>query len=450
MRAASSRVKKHGFYLLATFCFIGFALLQFRADGSIVERNDSKAYLGISTFPVSEILSGRGYCFDQHYCQSRPVLIPLIYKLCRQNLHVIVIFQLVFSLISWLYFAGCAIRLLKRSVLRGALFVLLLGLGSTPNLSRWSKMIMSESITLSLTLIWLGLLFLIGGKKVRISKIWWVVVLLSALLLMARDASNWLVLFGALLLICCGWNEQRKAALGTALLIVLCCGVGLLTMGDRWKYSYDNVLFVRLLNDPRSEAWFMDQGMPRPREVDQLKGYKHTQTFPVYNSEALRSLREWVAQNGRRVYARWLLYRAMDSLRAPWYGTFEREAYETIDSIYQNDDYHALLPEALAKFFSLNMPGVFYALLGLAGLTAALVRQHSAFGVPSAFVLMTYFFCALIYSLDAYDFARQSVETLLCMRGSAWLCIGLALDQINLPGQSPIFSSGSDGRSGKI
>lgn len=418
-------------YLAAIICFCVFGVMQLKADGSIVERNDSEGYLGISEFSLSEILSGREYCFDDYYCQNRPVLIPLIYKLCQQNIELIVWVQLIFSLLSWIFFASCAATLLDQSITNLMLFCALLGLGSIPNVTRWNNIIMSESITISLTMLFLGFLLLFCNRK-RNCWSWRYLVpflLVCGLLLLARDPSSWTVAFGALLLVIAGWRVCKRKALISAGIMILMCALVLSTTGDRWKFSYFNVLFVRILNDPQSEAYFMDRGIPRPQEVDQLKGYKHTQTFPVFNSEPLIPLRQWVMENGLRVYAGWLFYRATDTLRAPWYDHFEREAYETVDSIYKNDDYQSLIPDTLSKFFSLNIPGIFYALLGLIALYLLIIKNEKRLLIPAAFVLSAYFFCTLIYSLDAYDFARQSAETFISMRACAWIIMFILTEQ---------------------
>lgn len=437
------RIPFPAFFAVTALCFVFFRVAQFRMPDELVTRVDTWGYIGISSFSLRDIFTGKAYCFDEYYCQNRPILVPLFYKLCRQNLTAISIGQLSFSLISWIFFIWQSTKAIKQKTVQAILTIALFGFASVPNVTRWDKVILSESLSISLTVLFLGWLLRFFAAEAQDGWHFRTAIPLmvtSLLLLLSRDSNTWLILFCALLIILSGFRKsRRKTAWITAAILLVCCGVTLSTTGDRWKYSYFNVLFVRIFNDPQAEAFFMDRGMPRPDEVNALKGYKHTQTFPEFNSEGMQPLRQWVKDNGMRVYVEYLLTRFFDTVRNPWNEQFEPQAFEAIDSQYKQEDYQSLMPESWIKFFMLNGTGIGTILLGIFGLFLSIGKnREEQMLIPSAFVVIGFFFCVLIYSLDAYDFARQSVETIIMMKVSLWILLARLIDLLfNRQGLSP-------------
>ena len=93
------------FFTISAILFVGIRIFEFVRVDEPLNIIDSAGYIGISRFPVSEILSGKPYCYPDTpgYCQSRPWAIPLLFKLCHQDLRLIALVFLILSLFAWIF-----------------------------------------------------------------------------------------------------------------------------------------------------------------------------------------------------------------------------------------------------------------------------------------------------------------------------------------------------------
>ena len=414
------------FFGIAFTLFAAFRIIQFCTVTAPLTFVDSDFYIGQSRLPLMNLLRGEKYCrIPEWHCLSRPLLIPLVYKACRQNYQTITIVQLIVSLISWGCFARGAKQLCARDVSQKLTSIFCFGLGCIPNVTRWDQMIMSESLSISTGMLLMGSLFwLTAGNK---SNQWqWQPALCTALSAFlfahSRDSALWTVIAVIVMLLLLVNKRNNKRVI-----FLLSAGLSLLSIliirgtGDRWVYSFENVLFNRIAKDPQGLNFLIKEGMPTPEHIEQFYGTEHVMTDPLFNSEEFRPLREWIRSDGLKTYVRYLLMTPAKSLRMTWYDGFEAEAFEKIDYTFTPFGFQKLLPDPLIKFFSANLPGAFIICIAIAAVfTAFRVPNGERYAFPLLFILTAYPLSTAAYLADEYELDRHIMTILIMMKASIW------------------------------
>ncbi|MBR6089472.1 MAG: hypothetical protein IKP86_06035 [Anaerolineaceae bacterium] len=417
-------LKKFG--IAAFLVYVLFRTVQFLMITGPLEFIDSEFYLGLSRLSVPEILGGEKYCrIEGWHCLSRPVMVPLVYKLCRQNIDVIIIVQLLISLLSWGSFAQNSSRLFRKNLWKKAMIILSLGLGCIPNVTRWDGMIMSESLSISTGILLMGSLFRLTAPSE--DKKWHplpaVFTAISGLLFAhSRDSAVWTLVPVCLVLLMILWQRSgKKIMMVLCAFLMLVCVQSLASTGSRWIYSYENVLFNSILNHPDGEHFFIEAGMPVTENLRQLYGTEHVQAYPLFNSAEFEPLREWILSDGLKTYACYLLRKPSETLRVTWEGGFESEGFEKIDYTFSPFGFRKLLPDPVSKFFSCNLPGVLLIGIGLAALyTAFRVPEGERFAFPVLFLLSAYLLAAAAFLADEYETDRHMITAIIMMKAAAW------------------------------
>ena len=406
--------------------FILFRVIQFSAVTAPFTFFDSESYLGMSKMPVTDILRGREYCHDQiWYCIARPAFIPLVYKLCGQNLKTITIVQLVFSIISWGFFAQRAAALCRTDSRKKIMLILLFGLGCIPNVTRWDQVIMSESLSISAALLLMGSCFwlLQPDSEKRWRPLPALFTALSALLYaQSRDSAVWTVGLILVLLLCLNHLRSRRGIiilLCTALALI--CFLSMNNTGQRWQFPFENVLFNRIARTQGGMEYFIEAGMPTPPRIEELYGVEHMMSSELFNTEEMTPLREWILSDGLKTYVGYLLRTPFRTLKTAWSEGFEKEAFEQIAYTFTPFGFKQLLPYTVVKFFSCNLPNVLMILIAVSGILAAFRKpEGERYVFPLLFFLSAYILCTGVTLADEYEFARHSLVILIMMKAAAW------------------------------
>ena len=424
------------FGLAAFLIFAVFRTATFLSVSQPLTFIDSESYLGMSEMPLKDILSGTPYCHEQYwYCIARPAFIPIIYKLCRQDLTAITIVQLIVSILSWGFFTLQTAALCRHDSRKKALIILTLGLGCVPNVTRWDQVIMSESLSISAALLMMGSCFLLlrPNAQNRWKPLPAVLTALTALLYaQSRDSAVWIVILMILLLLCLNrLRTERKVLFALCLVLAAICWSVMGNTGGRWQYPFENVLFNRILPDPEGERFFIESGMPTPSRIGELYGVEHMMGSELFNSDEMAPLREWIASEGLKTYIRYMLRTPSATLRMTWYAGFETEAFEQTNYIFAPAGFRRLLPDPISKFFSCNLPGVLIIGLALAGIWTAFRRPDGErYAFPLLFVLSAYILCTGVFIADEYELARHSMVILIMMKAAAWPLICMLSEDI--------------------
>ncbi len=426
------------FGICAFIIFVIFRIFQFRTIKEPLFFIDSESYLGMSQMTIQEILQGTEYCHKQFwYCIARPAFIPLIYKVCRQDPYTITVVQLVLSLLSWGFFAQRASCLCLTERGKKTAIFLSLGLGCIPNVTRWDGMIMSESLSLSAALLFMGGLFWL--TKPSAEKRWsWIPSICTAFgalcYAQSRDSAVWAVILTVFLLLCLlKIRKNRKAIIILCIMLAGICWITSRNTGDRWQFPFENVLFNRIARNPQAEAYFISEGMPTPQRMDELYGVEHMMGSELFNSEEMAPLREWIISDGLKTYIKYMLRNPIDTLRMAWKAGFENEAFEQIDYTFSPAGFHTLLPDPVIKFFACNLPAVLIMGIGLICIFTAFRTKHGErFVFPVSFVLSAYLFCSGVLIADEYEFSRHAMVIILMMKASVWPLIIMLFEEASV------------------
>ena len=415
--------------------FILFRVVQFCTVTSPLTFVDTESYLGMSEMPVTDILRGREYCHDEiWYCIARPAFIPLVYKLCSQDLKTITIVQLTISVLSWGFFAQRAAALCRTDIRKKILLILIFGLGCIPNVTRWDQVIMSESLSISAALLLMGSCFWLiqPNREKRWQPLPAVFTALTALLYaQSRDSAVWTVILIFVILLCLNHlRSQRWIVLLLCAALAGICWFSMSSTGQRWQYPFENVLFNRIARTEGGMEYFIEAGMPTPPRLGELYGVEHMMSSELFNSEEMTPLREWILSDRLKTYIGYLLHTPFRTLKTAWAEGFEKEAFEQIGYIYTPFGFKQLLPNTVVKFFSCNLPNVLMILIGAAGILAAFREPGGErYAFPLLFVLSPYILCTGVTLADEYEFARHSLVILIMMKASAWPLITMLTEE---------------------
>ncbi len=424
------------FILVSACVFIIFRIFQFISSGSEWITVDTQAYIGLSKYSIRDILLGRKYCYKENYCLNRPVLIPLYYKFFSGNIPMVSKANLVISILSWLYLVYASGKCLRLDRMKKISAVILLGLGCCPNITRWDKMALSESLTISLIIQMIaGWLLLMKDSDWKIKNMV-IFGLTTILTIFSRDSSLWTTAISTILLaILLFKKENRHKNIILCSVIVLFSLLNLLTVGNRWLYSFYNTFSIRILNDPQAVEFFKDNGMPNPPDLPQIKGIEHLQANDLFMSEEFKPLRNWIDSNAKRVYAKWCLNSVYGIIQDSWYSLFEHETFEQNDYRFKPIGFSSLMPDTISKFLMLNIPGIFYILIGIVSGCLAVDNKQREWYFPISLILFSFILGILVYLSDAYDMERHLIVVSIPMKISGWLAIFYLLDnlQIKIP-----------------
>ncbi|MBQ4514901.1 MAG: hypothetical protein II969_18050 [Anaerolineaceae bacterium] len=422
------------FFGIAFTLFAAFRIIQFCTVTAPLTFIDSDFYIGQSRLPLMDLLRGEKYCrIPEWHCLSRPLLIPLVYKACRQNYQTITIVQLIVSLISWGYFARKTALLCARDISQKLIVIFCFGLGCIPNVTRWDQMIMSESLSISTGMLLMGSLFwLTAGNK---NDQWQcqpaLCTALSAFLFAhSRDSALWTVIAViVMLLLLTGKRDRKRVIFLLTALLSLFSFLIIRGTGDRWVYSFENVLFNRIAKDPQGLNFLIREGMPTPEHIEQFYGTEHVMADPLFNSEEFKPLRDWILSDGLKTYFRYLLLTPAKALRMTWYYGFEAEAFEKIDYTFTPFEFQNLLPDPLIKFFSANLPGAFIICIAIAAaFTAFRVPDGERYAFPLLLILTAYPLSTAANLADEYELDRHIITILIMMKASIWPLLIMLLE----------------------
>lgn len=131
--------------------FVVFRVLQFAQSSEVLTMVDSGSYTEQANFSFFQIMAGHPVCYTADFCIGRPFLVPLLYKILSLDPTLISLTQLGLSIVCWSFLAFSSIRIVSGFWLKLFSMTVLLGLGSVPNVTRWDRVLLSESLTISIS-----------------------------------------------------------------------------------------------------------------------------------------------------------------------------------------------------------------------------------------------------------------------------------------------------------
>ncbi len=248
---------------------------------------------------------------------SKAPLYPLFIAAMQDDLERIALAQLVIGALSWSLLAVGVYHSMPNlwGGLAGATVVLLFSLW--PNIFGMYRSIMTESLAFSfLAGMTAASLLLISLRQLR-----WLFVLTGYAVLYAtlRDGGALLVLLVAVAVlvpaaaVSAVKGELRRRSLSyvmAAAAMITAVGAAHFSAeyGERWRFPFYNVIALRIVPEANRLAWFEQHGMPVNAKLRERSGKgAGRDEWAFYREPDLSEFRKWAAQEGRTVYARWLL-----------------------------------------------------------------------------------------------------------------------------------------------
>jgi hypothetical protein len=285
------------------------------ADVTTVAYRDSRSYLAVAHLS----LLSPGF-----WAGARPWTVPLLYKLVPGGNDALAVGQLLASIAGWTALAAALARCLRPRACSLAGFAILLAFSLSFQVIRWDRLILSESVSISLTALvigaWLWLAQDPGPRPVLgvlAATLLWVFTRDSNALLAALTAAPafvWALRPG---------DTARRWPLALAGGLLTVFALNLVTTGTseaklrRQERPILHVVGRRVLVTPEEEAYFRRHGMPAPparvrRHRKQLAAIGDT----IPSDPATDAFLRWVRMRGRATLARYLATHPRQTLLA--------------------------------------------------------------------------------------------------------------------------------------
>lgn len=365
-------------------------------------------------------------------------VVPLINKILHNDIEAIVLFQLVFSICSWIFLSLAVAISLKNYVVKIFTCIIILAFSLSKDILMWNKTILSESFSLSIFACFVGIWFLIF-KKVTLKRLI-MLIIISAIFALTRNSNAYLLLAlgGIITVTAFIYRLPNKRIYYMTLVIVFFL---LFFVSDlisnatkQWTLSFLNVLSMRILPDREMTAYFESSGMPVNENLMARSGkWCYEDDYAFYNAPELQQFRKWLYSQGKSTYTRYLLshpkyliLKPLEDIKLMLYG--ERLIYYA------------------PKGFSTPIRGIMYDLVSswtlfpayiffvgvLFGLNCALVFSGKSIIslIPLIMILLVFPLAALVWHADALEIDRHVLPIAVQARLGFILLILITIDMI--------------------
>jgi hypothetical protein len=371
---------------------------------------------------------------------SRLWTVPVVYKvLATDGLRVAG--QVAIGIACWSGLAIAAARACSDRLVAVCAAMAILLVGLTVQVTQWDRVLLSESLTLSLTVLGAALgLLAAEGRPGRAL----VVALVSVVLLWTFARQVNALAPAALLPVVAGlalWRLRRRQAVVLVACLTLVAAWGLLAAwrSGLWKANGQVLLVERLLQDPATTSYFAERGLPvTPRLRREVRLRRRLPDFPEIDSvtEAPR-FRRWMNEEWPSAHASYLLRNAPETVAEP----LRRAPRELADDKRYSKP-RAVLPDPVQGVIwnrSRNPLG-FLLLAGCAiGVWLVSLRRgppRAAEIVPWALIAIAVAGMELSWNSTATEIPRLFLPSGVCLAIGFLLLAALAIDRL-LTGREP-------------
>jgi hypothetical protein len=412
------------FFLLAGVAYVGLRLAAY-LPSSIGVWDDSGTYVKVAHDPLlsEEFLAG-----------WRPWTAPLFYKVLPDSDTARAAGHLIVSISCWLALAAAVAWNVRRPGLRPVAFCLVLLFSLSVWITQWDRVILSESLGLSLAAAmlaaWLAL--------VRAPGAWTIAAVLGTALLWAfvRDSFAYMALLAVpfvLVWVALPGRRRGRVVLAAGLVAIFAASVlaqSTSSSAPRRTGPLLNVIGVRVLTSQDELRYFREHGMPLPGPLRRFAGERLGNDqldpgLPLYRDERVAGFLRWVRDEGRQTLATYLVthpHRALKPVVEDADILFATEpAYEESPLIdYRPRGTEPLLPAVVDAV--VYPPSVLAILVWLAVVIAA-AAWLARFGlarpvwlVPGVATLLQVPHAAIAWHGDANDLARHALTASMVTR----------------------------------
>lgn len=247
----------------------------------------------------------------------RAFMIPFVFKVMGQDPELIIPFQklLLYFSCCCLVFTACLI--ISNTLLKVLLTLFIYTVFSWWNIFGWTDLLLSESLTFSFFVLWLGSLLYLINKKSKTSLI--LHLICATVLVFSRDTWLYVLLFFYFLFLLKSFfffPRFKRTSFTFMGLILLFLPIQQIAVkkGERFRLPFYNNLAVRILQNEEYVKWFENKGLPDAgvmkenlKEMDLHKSDFRYHVYKLYNDKKYESLNKWIQEKGSRTYMFFLL-----------------------------------------------------------------------------------------------------------------------------------------------
>jgi hypothetical protein len=243
----------------------------------------------------------------------RPFTVPLLFWFMPSD-RWRVVEQAVVSALAFLALAFALYGWMRQRWVGLGAMAAVLALGLTTQITNWDSAILSDSFTISLTVllvaVWLMLQREMSARAVA------AVLAVTLLWTFTRELHVYFTaVVAALAVVIAFGNRSRRALVVLAAGLVVISVIAVVEDSRNHETSVENiagVIGLRILPDNEARAWFVDQGMPFPSELPR------GQSIPRETLQNIPEFEHWLEKKGLTTYAKYLLTHPVDALSGPY------------------------------------------------------------------------------------------------------------------------------------
>lgn len=383
---------------------------------------------------------------------ERPFTVPVVYKVMGlssetlsnpDQVRRVTLFQISFAMVAWGTLAASVSWAASTGWLRATSLVLVLAFASTLDVAQWDRILLSESISMSLFVLLLAG-WIIGirywGFAQEPPKVIWLVAyvagmaMVTVLFSFSRDTNAFLLLAGAILLGATTitrriWREPlRWVVLFLSLVMALTYVVQDRTIvhSKRWVGPFLNVFSARILPVDDFVRFFEEHGLPVDTITQEMFLGRSVLLSQVNDTQEGRRLKDWIEQEGRSVYLQFLISRPVQTLGKPLLRA---------RSIFNPDSSEYRLPQHPNPVWAQVISGVFFPkkveilfVLAIASVVALAFARRVQGTEPLllaaiGLLVLAYPLALLVWHGDSIELERHSQLVALQVRIAAWLLL---------------------------
>ena len=368
---------------------------------------------------------------QEFYFGPRPFMTSLMYKFYGSTEAGAVRGQLIFSTFAWLALTFALGRSIQSPIARLLHCLAFPSLMAWWNIMGWNMVMRAESTAFSWLALWCAALSLHCQKP----GVWRAGLLgaTSFFLCFTRDNLP-LIVLPVVSLIVLVEAVRTRLAVPVRKRLALLVATLLLTAGfqfwtsqsvihpqfrTRHEFPLVNVIIRRVLPKPEVRDWFAAQGMPVHSEIlGWKKPWASGNRFAIFEKKKYRRFRDWVREEGKYTYLRYLASHPVYTLSS---------AFSATDQIFsQNLDYYTHKPPKQFPFSSLDfvyplLTPSLALLVGVWGLLRSLTGRIRLLSLAfSAAIPLVFFNGLLVYHMDAMEVPRHALLGVVLLHIAAY------------------------------
>jgi hypothetical protein len=302
-------------YFMPTFIYIFLKLNQLRVTP--IEFPDTSSYVRVSQYSLFDL---------NFYMSSRPFTYPLLLKISDSNNFEVILFQVIFSCISWIFLALVVTRLFKSRVIKYSAYLTILLLSLSTLITQWDVMILTESISFSLFAIFLAFNILFTINKINKTLLLSIIIVVGMLFSFTRNGNSYVILQTAVIYllsyiayIVMSYLKESNTDIRTFPYIIITIPFfiiyyvqqHLIAYAHSWNSCLRNIFGKRILPNSEYTEYFVSKfGMPLNEDILLCSGHHASSVNCNYANQS--EFRTWIQHNGPEAYKSFLISHISD------------------------------------------------------------------------------------------------------------------------------------------